>query len=146
MIALNFKRWISESADFPEPEDLSAFLSHAATICIRTHQAMFKSVHSQQEKSLMDEIIALSELLENIHQGLEDKIPNEPLDVDKFQGKSSPVLNKPQYSIKYPTLNSIVPILKTIGGNPAIDKPTSQALTERIQSLLRAWNSALQQS
>jgi hypothetical protein len=143
---LNFKQWICESADFPEPEDLSAFLSHAATVCIRTHQEMFKMAQTQKQNDLVGEISSLGELLQHIHQSLEDKIPNEPLDTDKFQGKPSPTLNKPQYPIKYPTLRSIIPILRTIGGNPAIDKPTSQALSDKIQSLLRAWNSALQQS
>lgn len=145
MQLLNFKQWICESADFPEPEDLSAFLSHAATICIRTHQAMFKVAQNQKQKDLASEISSLGELLQHIHQSLEDKIPSEPFDTDKFQGRPSPALNKPQYSIKYPTLPSVIPILKTIGGNPAIDKPTSQALSDKIQSMLRAWNSALQQ-
>lgn len=145
MSSLKFKQWIFESADFPEPEDLSLFISHAATVCIRTHQSMFKIANTQQKKDLVSEIVALGELLQHIHQGLEDKIPDEPFDMDKFQGKPSPTLNKPQYSIKYPTLLSIIPVLRAIGGNPAIDKPNSQALSERIQSLLQAWNFALQQ-
>jgi len=146
MQLLNFKQWIYESADFPEPEDLSAFLSHAATVCIRTYQEMFKVAQTQRQKDLTKEISDLSELLQHIHQGLEEKIPSEPLDTDKFQGKPSPTLNKPQYPIKYPTLHSIIPVLKTIGGNPVIDKPTSQALSDKIQSLLHAWKSALHQS
>ena len=133
---LNFKQWICESADFPEPEDLSNFLSHAATVCIRTYQAMFKNAHTQKQKDLAARISELGQLLDYMHQGLESK--TEPFDVDKFQGKPSPSLNKPQYSLKYPTLQSILPILRTIGGNPAIDKATSQALSDKIQVILQA--------
>ena len=134
---LNFKNWISESV-FPDLKDLSEFLSHAATICIRTHQAMSKLANVK--KNLIDEISDLGELLQHVHQKLENKIPNEPFNMYKFQSKPSPLLNKPQYSIKYPTLESLIPVLRTIGGNPAIDRSASKAISDQIQSVLIAWN------
>jgi len=146
MQLLNFKQWICESADFPESTDLASFIEHAITVCIRTHQEMFAQAHSQKQKDLMNEIIALSELLQHIQKSMEEQIPFEPINTDKFQGRPAISLTKNQLQHKYPKLPSVLQVLRTIGGNPAIDKPTSQALSDRIESLFRAWKSALQQT
>lgn len=136
MQILKFKQWV-ESADFPEPADLSAFMNHAILVCIRTKQGL---AHNPKFKDLMSEIDSLSELLQHIKQSVDARIPEEPFDTDKFQGKSIPSLAYNQFRHKYPDLSSVLQVLKTIGGHYFIEKPESLALTTKIHSLLQVWN------
>lgn len=144
---MNFKAWLSESVDlFPQPEDLVAFLNHAATVCIRTHQEMFKEAKSQRQKDLMQEIISLSELLQHMQQDVESRFKDAPpLYADtEYPGKSSPSLRANQYPHKFPTFQSVIHVLKTLGSHYFIEKPATQALSDQLDKVLRAWSLALQ--
>jgi len=146
---MNFKQWLESVDTFPRPEDLNNFIGHAINVCIRTHQAMFQDAKSPKEKALLNEIIALTELLQHIQKNIEDRLP-EISDADKFQGKPSPSLQPNLYSHKFPDLPAVIRILQTIGGHYFIEKPSSQALSDRLRSFAQARNlaknSALQQA
>lgn len=144
---MTFKQWLESVDTFPRPEDLNTFLGHALTVCIRTHQAMFQDAKTPSQKALMNEIIALTDLLQYIQKNVEDRLPDTP-DMDKFQGKPTPSLQRNQYIHKFPDLPSVLRVLQTIGGHYFIEKPSSQALSDRLRSLRTAFakNSALQQA
>lgn len=147
---MTFKQWLESVDTFPQPEDLNAFIGHAIRVCIRTHQEMFADAKSPKEKALINEIISLTELLQRIQKNIEERIYDpDSTGGDKFQGKPTPSLMPNQYPHKFPTLPSVIKVLQTIGGHYFIEKPSSQALSDRLRSLLQAWNlaknSALQQ-
>lgn len=147
---MNFKQWLESTVDlFPQPEDLNAFIGHAIGVCIRTHQAMFHDTDTPKHKKLMNEIIALTELLQHIQKNIEDRLPAAQ-SYDKFQGKPTPSLRKNQYVHKFPNLPDVLRVLQTLGGHYFIEKPSSQALSDQIRTLLQTWNlaknSALQPS
>jgi hypothetical protein len=136
---MTFKQWLESVDTFPRAEDLSTFMSYAHTVSIRTHQAMFRNAKTPEQKALMKEIIDLADLLGHIHKNIEGRLP-EISDGDKFQGKPTPSLQINQYQHKFPDLPSVLRVLRTIGSHYFIEKPTSQALSDRLNSL----NSALQ--
>jgi hypothetical protein len=140
---MDFKQWLESVDFFPRPEDLNAFINHAIKVCIETHQAMFANAKTQKEQAVMNQIITLTELLQHIQKNIEDRIYDPDSTAgDKFQGKPSPSLTHNQYPHKFPNLPSVIRVLQTIGGHYFIEKPSSQALSDQLRSLLQAWNLA----
>lgn len=123
---MQFKQWLSESINFPNPENLDEFLDYAIVVCIRSHHKLPVTNHFKNE------IINLSDLLENIQKKVKFHVAHQPLVDNKFK-KYSFYLHKNEYAHRFPNLESILKVLSTLGSNYLIDKADSIALTSQLK-------------
>lgn len=136
-----FREWLHESVDtFPQPQDLAAFISHATTVCIHAQQSLAPRASSPDEKALLIEINNLTRLLMEIGDYLQEKIQADSEQApDQFQGKPTPSLLLGQYPHKFPSLPSVVKVLRTIGSHYYMDQNYSRELTQQLNRLDHAW-------